>query len=539
MTADSATPKPKKSWLKLVLFSLLCLAVSSLVVGWMLFGHYAVLYYWNGELNKALLVAKSDSELGKTQIDKVFNDAIKAKVAPDILMRMYRVYGMSLYMQGEIARADEQIDKCIALGANEPPSNAAVADQLTHAWQDRATERHYHWLTDPKIPDGSKDQEMSVKVAETAFGPDHEQTIFKAAGLAKFYADIGRHADADKLIERCVKAAETKPSAQITAWYVYAMLAHIRAVQHKYKDAIGAYLKSRELAGTEEDSERGWSEMISGFRLHKGPENPLYKQSIALLNKGKYAELDRLADKFIKAKTEEWDGRWLLYYVTRVLEYGEEVNDIWYNQRKLDLNSWLVQNPKSTVARSALASLHVYRAWRVRENDVDGSRFKKLMNEAKKTLAVSPGIEDRDPHAYEPMLRLTYLGQDKRESLKVSEKGLKRWPTYFPIDKWTTRLLHTGLLGAKGDQENYINKRADTIGGAQGDKFYARFAWRFFDNGEHSKVFGRTRHMDWNRIKRGFKQLFKEYPDEAEARIAFLQLALTGNHEEDVRNTDW
>lgn len=80
MTADRAPTKPKKSWLKLVLFSLLCLTVSSLVIGWMLFGHYAVLYYWNGELNKALVIAKSDSEQGKTQIDKVFNDAIKPKL---------------------------------------------------------------------------------------------------------------------------------------------------------------------------------------------------------------------------------------------------------------------------------------------------------------------------------------------------------------------------------------------------------------------------------------------------------------------------
>ncbi len=538
MTADSAATKPRKSWLKLVLFTFLCLIVASAVTGWLLFGHYAVLFYWNGELDKALVVAKIDSEQGRVRVEQVFNDAIKAKVAPDILMRMYRVYGMSLYMQDEIARADEQIDKAIALGTPEPPTNYAVADQLTHAWQDRATERHYHWLTDPKGPDGVKDQEMSVKVAEAAFGPDHEQTIFKTTGLAKLYADTGRHAEADKLIDQCVKSVETKKSARVAAWYVYAILAHIRAVEHRYKEAVAAYFKTREVAANEDDSNRGWNEMLSGLRLHKNLENPLLKQTRVLLNKGNYTELDRLAEKYIKEKTAYWDGFWALDYLTTPLEFGQNVNDIWYNQLKLDLNTWLAKNPNSTLARTSLANLHIYRAWAVRDYDEDGSKFNNLMNEAKKTLAASPGIQDKSPHAYVPMLRLTYL-DNKDEALKVNASAVKRWPTFFSIDNWSSRLLSANLLGTQGDQQNYINKRADTTGGAQGDKLYARFAWRFFENGESKKVFGNKRHMDWNRIKRGFKQIFKEYPDEVEARIAYLRLCFTGDHEDDARNIEW
>ncbi len=539
MVDNKVDKKPKKSWIKLVLFTLFAILISGVVLGWMLFGQFAVFFYWNDQLNKALIVSKNDSERGRKQIEAVFAEAAKAKVSPDILMRMHRVYGMDLYSQDEIARADEEIEKAIALGTPEPPTNLAVADQLTHAWQDRGTERHYHWLHDPKAPDGAKDQEMSVKVAETAFGPDHEQTIFKASGLAKIYADIGRHAEADKLIDRCVKAADTKPSARATGWYVYAMLSHIRAVEHRYKEAIDAYLKSRELTENEQDSGRVWSEMLSGFRLHPDQENALVKQTHTLLNKGNYAELDRLAEKYSKEKTENWDGKWPLDHMTHMLEYGEGVNDTWYDQRKLDLTAWLAKNPKSAVARSSLANLQIYRAWEIREDDEDGTKFDNLMNEAKKTLAAAPGIENKCPHAYIPLLRLTYIGQNKQETMKINATAVKRWPTYFSIDYWTSRLLGPNVMGEEGDQQNYVNKRADTTGGVQGDKLYARFAWRYYDYGERSKVFGKRRHMDWNRIKRGFNQIFKEYPDEVEARLAFFQLALAGNHDDDAKNIDW
>lgn len=74
---------------------------------------------------------------------------------------------------------------------------------------------------------------------------------------------------------------------------------------------------------------------------------------------------------------------------------------------------------------------------------------------------------------------------------------------------------------------------------AQGDQFYALFAWFYYNNGGSSRVFNAESPMDWERIKRGFKQLFKQYPDEVEVRIAFLTLALGGDHPDDARNMEW
>lgn len=534
MPPSSTATKPKKSWLKLVLFTLLCLTICGAVVGWMLFGHYAVLFYWNGELNKALIVAKSNSDVGRTRVEQVFNDAIKANVASDILMRMYRVYGMSLYQQDEIARADEQIDKAIKLGEKEPPTNAAVADQLTHAWQDRATERHYHWKQDPTKPDGVKDQEMSVKVAEAAFGPDHEQTVFKASGLAMIYADVGRFAEADKLIDRCIKAAETKDSARSTDWFCYAMLAHIRAVEHRYKEAVDAYFKNRDVSGNDDDRERGWDELLSGlrFRIENDSLNNVFK-SRKLLNKGNFAELDRIGEEYIAKKTEYWNGFWLLDDHMFGLDQGEEVEDIPYHQLKLDLNTYLQKRPNSMIARAGLANLHIYRYVALENND---PRKPRLMKEAKKVFESTPELTSKNPYAYIPLIRIANLEDNKAEVQRLAKQANSKWPTYFSSDSWAARFLGAYWLGQPGEQKAFITKRCDTVGGANGDKLYARFAWNYFFKGSDAEPYHHDGKFDWDRIKRGFKQIFKEFPDDVEARIAFLRLALDQDDEDAARN---
>ena len=534
MTTDSTPTKPKKSWLKLVLFTFLCLSLAGGVVGWMLFGHYAVLFYWNGELNKALIVAKNNSEVGRTRVEQVFNDAIKAKVAPDILMRMYRVYGMSLYQQEEIARADEQIDKAIALGEKEPPTNYAVADQLTHAWQDRATERHYHWKQDPKKPDGVKDQEMSVKVAEAAFGPDHEQTVFKASGLAMMYADVGRYADADKLIDRCIKSAETKDSAKQTAWFCYAMLAHIRAVEHRYQEAIAAYFKNREVSANDDDRERGWDELLSGLRFRKENDslNNVFKAR-KLLNKGNFAELDRLGEEYIAKKSHYWNGYWIIDDHMFGLDNGEKVDDIEFNQLKLDLTTYLKKRPNSVVARSGLANLYLYRYVALDDGD---PRQTQMLNESRKIFASTPDLANKIPYGYVTLVRIANMEGNKSKVQEVAKRANLRWPTYFSSDVWAAKFSGAYWLGKPGEQKAYITKRCDTVGGAEGDKLYARFAWHYFYHSSGDQPYHGDGQFKWDRIKRGFKQIFKEYPDDVEARIAFMQLALDRDDEDAARN---
>lgn len=535
MTTSSASQKPKKSWLKLVFFSAACLFLCFLVVGWSLFGHYAVLFFWNSELNDALAVEKNSSEAGKTKVETVFSEATKAKVAPDILMRMHRVYGTFLYGQGEVERGSAQFQKAIEIGTPEPPTNVAVADQLTHAYQDRGWSNHRLWMNDKKVSDGARDQEMSVKVAEKAFGPYHEQTIYKTPSLAAIYADLGRFKEADKLIEHCVDAVETKASAKQCAWYVYMMLARIRAVEHRGKEAIDAYFKCRAVAPHAHVSDKAWEELLTGLRVDYSKKNPDWALARKLLNQGKYAELENIAQTHMKNYAPNWNGYSKIDWMTTAIQGGSEVSEVQYDQLKLDLNSYLAQKPNSSFARTALANLHIYRAWQVQQEDGD-RQFDQLIAEARKTMAAAPGMQNKYPNAYVPMMRLTIVERDRESLLKLLEQGNKQWPTAFTISSWGYKFLSPNWVGRNGEKDEYVHKRADTIGGAQGDKFYAQMAWHIYvDLDDGKRLFGKRGKYNWDRVERGFKQIFKEFPDNNEARVAFIRLAFQADREDAAR----
>lgn len=523
----------------MLLFTVLCLFVGALVVTWMLFGHYAVLFYWNGELNKALIVAKKNSELGKQRVEAVLSEAKKANVPSDIIMRMYRVYGNHLIMEGETALGNAEFQKAIDIGTPEPSTNFAAADQLTHVYQDRAWNNHFEWLTDRKADDGAKDQEMSVKVAEKAFGPFHEQTIYKSPGLAVIYADLGQTKKADLLIQHCIDAVNTKDSAKQCGPYVYAMLARIRAVEHRNKEAIDAYFKCRETAANEEESGRGWTELLCGLRFNKPEDNIEYLTAKRLLNKNRFAELDQLAEQSIKRKDHYWTGYWKIDKLITALERDRHVDEVRYDQLKLDIGEWLKKYPQSVFAHCGLAGLNMNRARAIREHrdGGSGSQFNKLLEESRKALDAVPNIQGKNPQAYVTLMRISYANGRRDELLKLIESGNKQWPTYMSISTWAYRFLSPEYLGREGENLKYIEKRADTLGGAEGDKFYAQIAWFLYDDfGEGDELFGSGGKLKWERVERGFKQIFKEFPNDNEARIAFINLAFRADEEDAARH---
>jgi hypothetical protein len=97
-------------------------------------------------------------------------------------------------------------------------------------------------------------------------------------------------------------------------------------------------------------------------------------------------------------------------------------------------------------------------------------------------------------------------------------------------DTYIMRFLQTEWYGETDDVKKYIEKRSNTIGGAQGDKLYAQLVWSLFD--DDKEVSFEDNEYSWKRVKAGFQQIFKEYPKEMEARIAYLRLALeTDDHD--------
>ena len=352
-------PKNSRKWLKLILFGVGSLVVLLFVAGLVLyaqFGPALMAKQWSLQLHQAIEVTKTDSTAGKDAIDKVFSEARAGKAPIGAMMGLHRDYARYLYHEDEKREGDEQIQQAISLCSPDPPPNSLEADQLTHAYQDRGWDSHERYLKGTWKSSGDKDQEMSVAVADKAFGPEHEQTIYKVPTLALIYADLNQWDKAEKLMQRAIIAADTKDSAKECAWFVYALLARMRAVQHDYKAAVLAFMHGTDVSVNDNQRARVWSEFCIGLRQGKPSAYDMDTQTSKLIAKEKFKELDQLGDRLLATQEACADGFWKLDRLCSALDGGREFTEKQYRQRVLELNKWLKENPHSLTARVSLPS---------------------------------------------------------------------------------------------------------------------------------------------------------------------------------------
>jgi tetratricopeptide (TPR) repeat protein len=503
----------------------LCLA------GALLFHEFSPLIYhaqWSNRLNKGFDIWESNSEEGKSYIEQTFADARAANLPAGALVGLHRDYARFLYKEDEKEKGDQQIASAIALLPASPASGSGDADQLIHAYQERAWDSHQRWLLDHSKPSGESDQELSVSISEKSFGPEHEQTIYKMPTLAVIFADLGYEDKADKLIQKAVTISDTNPGASECAWFSYAMLARIRAVQHKYKAAAIAYSHGIDISKDQQQRNRVWEEFSTGLRQGQPPNSKTDELTKSLLMKDKFDELDRLGDKLVSLPTSTADGFWELDHMMDALAGGRTMNDSEYQQNVYDLSHWLSKNPHSPHARIALAQCHIYGAWnsRNRENgdvSADAKTFHDCLEKARMLLKADPGVlKKKTPVAYVALARLAVADGDKTTYLRLLNECHAKWPKYYCIDDWAVRFSLPHFFGQPGDVEKYIKSRSDAIFGKEGDVEYARLVWGNQD--KIKNLFAKDSPIKWKRVKAGFKRIFAEYPHDMETRIGFMQL---------------
>ncbi len=99
----------------------------------------------------------------------------------------------------------------------------------------------------------------------------------------------------------------------------------------------------------------------------------------------------------------------------------------------------------------------------------------------------------------------------------------KDWPDYTPIDLAVGWYLLPRWHGEEYDTEKYIEKRATEIGGVKGDLARARMAWK---NSKHlNNAWTAESPMKWVDVKRGFNEMFKQYPNDIDARLAYMNIS--------------
>src|SRR6185369_11874936 len=87
---------------------------------------------------------------------------------------------------------------------------------------------------------------------------------------------------------------DTKDSAKECAYFVYAMLARVRLVEGRYKEAMEAFLHGRQVATSQDQRDRVFEEFTNGIEFGRPSVDPYWKLTRKLINKNKYDEIDKL-----------------------------------------------------------------------------------------------------------------------------------------------------------------------------------------------------------------------------------------------------
>lgn len=138
-------------------------------------------------------------------------------------------------------------------------------------------------------------------------------------------------------------------------------------------------------------------------------------------------------------------------------------------------------------------------------------------------LQTLPRAAFASPLAFEVALDWSQLAGAPREILDgLFEGGRVRFPDYLPL--YTTRAyqLLPRWFGAPGEWEAMAKKCGDTIGGENGDVFYARIAWSLWQSFPNMPE---ESNFNYERARRGLEILQKRRPDSISVASARLDIA--------------
>lgn len=471
-------------------------------------------------------------------------------------MNYIRHYASRLYGAGDWEAANKQIADAIAICPAEPKSGSEEADLLASCYQWRASNsynRHFEdpGVESPAVPSFLQDQEHALAIAEKAFGPDSRVAVRTLPLLAVMYKSQGKADKAEATMKRALDTANKKESAKEIAWIVYSEGAEYKLMQGDYNGTIESFSKGVELArktadDSDENVEQVWDDLdramarqlpdgtVDVIGLAEPGQQLEFSDLPGLLKKQKWEELDKIAEKLQKSQAPQSNGSWKLDRFFKVLLGDDSWVEKDYPDALKELQVWIKERPQSPYARVALARAYLDYAWEARGSgyantvsDEGWEKFRERLEQSRAVLDEDPKIKSKCPSAFVVYAELEKGQSGEKEQYKdLVASCHKTWPAYNTIDLSAVFNYLPRWHGEPGEAESYILTRSDTIGGAKGDELYAQLVWwnmNYLDDLFHGSP------IKFARVKEGFKQIFKDFPGELKARLAYLRLCAKAN----------
>lgn len=288
-----------------------------------------------------------------------------------------------------------------------------------------------------------------------------------------------------------------------------------------------------EITGTIGSSTLGWNVSHGDPQAQKDAEL-LEKKVPELMAQHKYAELEALAGTLRASKVQYPNGHSALYQFYNELEMRRNANDEAWANRLNELNQWWSQYPDSKVAPAALVSYWVNYAWKARGSGYSDTvtaqgwkDFKARLAKGHEILYKAKARKDVCPLLYQEGL-VVALGEswELEQYDALFNEAVKRFPECNEFYFQKVYYLQPRWHGADREWPDFAAKEADRIGGAAGDKLYARLAWYVLNLQFYDNIFTEFPNLQWTRVEKGLKVLLKEYPNSANVQNIYLKMAI-------------
>ena len=239
----------------------------------------------------------------------------------------------------------------------------------------------------------------------------------------------------------------------------------------------------------------------------------------ALLMSKAYDKIDQAAEDARAKNLRLSDGQPLLtaiYSGVIGCGCGNQLNDELWQVRKQRLDEWSKGKPESLTARLSVAAFPVKYAWMARGGGYSHTvspqgwkLFRERTEEGRKALEALDAKTKEDAGWYEYMLEVALAqGWPAEKYDALFFRAVDKYPDYTPFYFSRMNFYNPRWYGSDAEVRRVVEEAVSRTKSQMGETMYARLHWLEMD----AQMF-KTGRTDWSRMKAGFQQMVKDYPD--------------------------
>lgn len=200
------------------------------------------------------------------------------------------------------------------------------------------------------------------------------------------------------------------------------------------------------------------------------------------------------------------------------LDYGIPPEAAWAPM-EAQVADWVTRFPDSSLAAITQSGIYLAHGWAYRgggyANTVPSEAMQKLQLYAKKSFDVLMAREKvgrhKDPYWYVQMENLAQSqGWNSEQFIGLVQEATQAFPQNYDIYFAAASNLQPRWGGSAKAVASFADYAVQQTRKADGESMYARIYWKF-RNGIDTEIGGPD--ADWNRIRAGFEDLVKRYPE--------------------------